>query len=68
MNERIRELAEQATQKYDRLGYEIPFSQPDLEVFAKLLIKECAEVANDNYDRGFWPVGGFIKTHFGVNE
>jgi hypothetical protein len=41
MNERIRELAEQATKKYDRLGNEIPFAQPDLEKFAELIVQEC---------------------------
>ena len=68
MNDRIRELAEQATQKYNRLGYEIPFAQPDLEVFAELIIRECATVADNNYDKGFCPVGGFIQKHFGVAE
>ena len=41
MNERIKELAEQATKKYDRLGNEIPFAQPDLENFAELIVREC---------------------------
>jgi len=40
MNERIRELAEQATKKYDRLGNEIPFAQPDLEKFAELIVRD----------------------------
>ena len=34
--------------------------------FANLIIKECAKIADDNYDKGFCPVGGFIKEHFGV--
>lgn len=41
MNPRIFELAEQATRKYDRLGFEIPFAQPNLEVFAELIVKKC---------------------------
>ena len=45
MSERIRELAEQATKKYDRLGNEIPFAQPDLEKFAELIVKECIDIA-----------------------
>jgi len=44
MNERIRQLAEQATKKYDRLGNEIPFAQPDLEKFAELIVEECVEL------------------------
>ena len=39
MDERIKELAEEATRKYDRLGGEIPFAQPDLEIFAALIIE-----------------------------
>jgi hypothetical protein len=73
MNERIKELAEQATKKYDRLGNEIPFAQPDLEKFAELIVEECGDVAY----RAFWAdpdnVRGVhiqekIKQHFGVEE
>ena len=44
MNHQIRILAEQATKKYDRLGNEIPFAQPDLEKFAELIVKECLAI------------------------
>ena len=40
MNKRIRELADEATRKYDRLGNDIPFAQPDLEKFAELIVRE----------------------------
>lgn len=33
-------------------------------VFAKLIIDECARVADENFNSGFCPVGGFIKEHF----
>ena len=36
------------------------------EKFAQLIVKECAKVANDNFDKGFCPVGEFITEHFGV--
>ena len=60
MNHQIRILAEQATKKYDRLGNEIPFAQPDLEKFAELIVRECASLV----------VGdpAFILEHFGVEE
>ena len=70
MNERIRELAEQSMLVYrdgDTLltGW---MSHIDLseyiEKFAELLIKECAEVAED-YDGAHY-VGTAIKQHFGV--
>lgn len=41
MTKRIQLLVEQATRKYDRLGNEIPFAQPDLELFAQLIVTEC---------------------------
>jgi hypothetical protein len=62
MNERIRELAEQAgfpewSQK--TIGFE-------LEKFAMLIIEKCGEIADDNFNKGFCPVGDYIKQHFGV--
>jgi len=47
VNTRFRELAQQATRKYDRLGNEIPFAQPDLELFAELIVRECAKIAEE---------------------
>lgn len=69
MNKRIRELAEQATRKYDRLGFEIPFAQPDLEVFAELIIQECLKMA-DEFELEVNRSGlvDRMKEHFGVEE
>jgi len=69
MNERIKELAEQATKKYDRLGNEIPFAQPDLEKFAKLIVRECIGIVKQrwiNPDEDV--IAEEIKKHFGVEE
>jgi hypothetical protein len=68
MNERIRELAEQATKKYDRLGNEIPFAQPDLEKFAELIIRECAQDFDNTYMRGGKTMGAYIREKFGVES
>jgi len=80
MNHQIRLLAEQATKKYDRLGNEIPFAQPDLEKFAELIVRECEKVAKDGpwyYDtpslRSGWQnpinhVCNVMREHFGVEE
>jgi hypothetical protein len=65
MNERIKELAEQATKKYDRLGNEIPFAQPDLEKFAQLIVFECVKIA---VFKGDATTGKAIKEHFGVEQ
>jgi hypothetical protein len=80
MNHQIRILAEQATKKYDRLGNEIPFAQPDLEKFAELIVRECAKVilakAADYPDTDEWhdwtngmdQAQADIVVHFGVEE
>jgi len=80
MNNRIKELAKQAGLKQTKWADEETDREPvriwqeslnnpgSLAVFAELIIRECAEVADNNYDRGFCPVGGFIKAHFGVDE
>jgi len=68
MNERIRELAEQAgwTEGY----YESddgPFIEPEFnkEKFAELIVKECADIATNRYQR-LMDGGKAIKQHFGV--
>jgi hypothetical protein len=65
MNHQIRILAEQATKKYDRLGNEIPFAQPDLEKFAELIVLKCAEIADTAEP---FLSSDLIKQHFGVEE
>jgi hypothetical protein len=65
MNHQIRLLAEQATKKYDRLGNEIPFAQPDLEKFAQLIVLKCAEIADTAEP---FLASDLIKQHFGVEE
>jgi len=78
MNHQIRLLAEQATKKYDRLGNEIPFAQPDLEKFALLIIRECARIAIEKQTKNDVfnivsenPAKDFayaLVEHFGVEE
>jgi hypothetical protein len=79
MNERIKELAEQAglTWRVQPLHYtntnnpiDFPVSaNRDLEKFAELIIKECAAEADKQtiYCRGI-PWGRWLKEHFGVKE
>lgn len=69
MNERIKELAEQATRKYDRLGFEIPFAQPDLEVFANLIVQECLQMADEfELDVNRSGLVDRMKEHFGLDK
>jgi hypothetical protein len=65
MNEKIREFAEQAYlyQEHDT------FLTAALENFAKLIVRECAEIANDHnseVEGVTLGVGRALKQHFGV--
>jgi len=71
MNERIKELAEQATstlsmnhEGYRGKGYIEQVEYFDKEKFAELIVRECAKVA----DKGWAAPGIQIKQHFGVEE
>ena len=67
MNERIRELAEQAGLRFTQLMSNpmvsvVDGKETDLEKFADLIVRECAEIcleANDHKN---------ILRHFGVEE
>jgi hypothetical protein len=70
MNERIQQLAEQAGLYDEKSPNEVPEFTVCFEKFAELLIKECAEIA-DNADatREKWQsIGKFVREHFGVQE
>jgi len=62
MNQRLKELAEQAGFYYtDKTGFITP-AGCDPAKFAELIVKECADIAN-----GGWAEPGHqIKQHFGV--
>ena len=70
MNERIKELAVASQLVYEEDGklistweHYVDLSE-ELEKFAELIIRACAEVAED-YDGAHY-VGTTIKQHFGV--
>ena len=80
MNERIQQLADQlgpiatignwgrvewTDNVYPQLGDQL-YAAIDLQKFAELIVKECAEVAED-YDGAHY-VGTAIKQHFGVEK
>ena len=74
MNERIFELAQQAgwTNAYTdpKDGFEPVFEGEDrnlacIEKFAELIVKECADIATNRYQR-LMDGGKAIKQHFGV--
>ena len=71
MNERIKQLAEQAGYHPDI--YEI--CKPGMEKFAELIVRECAKVSEDDITDGDAcctntadRIARQIKKHFGVEE
>jgi hypothetical protein len=68
MNERIQELAEQA-EKYadDNFKGENFWTQAYESKFAELIVRECADIA-DEYDGVGSTIVSRIKKHFGVEE
>jgi hypothetical protein len=71
MNERIRQLAEQADgvfiHKLITGAKQYTFLEKDLEKFAELIVGECVGIA-DEYDGVGSTIVSRIKEHFGVEE
>jgi hypothetical protein len=72
MNKRIKELAEQAVSfrlDPDSNCYEALIHPEDLEVFAELIVLECADIVeNQGAFLRFDNLAKKIKQHFGVKE
>jgi hypothetical protein len=65
MNERIKQLALQATECYSN-GQERTL---DKEKFAELIVLECATVIEQNLFQGIgWNTSRAVKRHFGMEE
>ena len=77
MNERIRQLAEQAGVKMNAYGRPIPASlASNFDEFAELIVRECANHCDllldhkisSEWSRGTHDCSRAIKKHFGVEE
>jgi len=81
MNERIRELAEQAGVNLSSFQFsgtptKYEVAESELEKFAELIVRECVAVVDDmadpeDSDPYFWTIQNAsqkIKQHFGVEE
>jgi hypothetical protein len=73
MNERIQELAEQATEYANEQNelHGVDYVMTFKEKFAELIVRECADYL-DNFNKaiiGDVGIAGFsLKKHFGVEE
>ena len=66
MNEKIRELAEQANWKFaDKVTGEFTDYDKRIQKFAELIVKECAQIARGNEDD---TTARQIESRFGVEE
>jgi len=74
MNQRIRELTEQAreyaTTRHRVSNIVLSINNDKFEQrFAELLVKEFAQLVEDNIDpQNAWITPGSVKQHFGVEE
>ena len=69
MNQRIRELAEQATSIVEMVGpqgYTSSYANFDREKFAELIVRECAGRVDWILAEGGGTQGDLIREHFGV--
>ena len=64
MNERIRELAEQAGYTKDMFGIG-HWDMPECQKFAELIVKECAKIADKAEP---YKATDLIREHFGIKE
>lgn len=68
MNERIKELAEQAGAHYLDVKNEAT-AMVNIEAFAELIVMECAGFVDGyNYDTGNEDTGDELRKHFGLKE
>jgi len=76
MNERIKELADEAGVKYSLWVGSKPatyMTYDELEKFAELIVEECLDIVNRHeysYHEAdpLWETAQLIKEHFGVAE
>ena len=69
MNEKIKELAEQAGSTHKQSLGVYQFYTDELEKFAELIVRECIGICNDTNDASYLNgviAGRKIKQHFGV--
>jgi hypothetical protein len=71
MNERIRELADEATSIVEMVGpqgYTSSYAKFDREKFAELIVRECAGRVDWILAEGGGTQGDLIREHFGVES
>ena len=70
MNERIKELAEQCTYRYEYSDGSGEYETFDKEKFAELIVRECSQYIEDKFDfcGDEIIIAEKLLEHFGVEE
>ena len=73
MNEKIKELAEQAGLRFTQLMSNpmvpvVDCKETDLEKFVQLIVEECAQEFDNTYMEGGKTMGAYLREKFGVEE
>jgi hypothetical protein len=68
MNERIKQLAEQAWLPIADYYVQAVIGPRDIQKFAELIVKECAEQVDWILAEGGKTQGDLLREHFGVEE
>ena len=68
MNERIGKLAEQAGSTHKQNLGVYQFYTDELEKFAELIVRECAQDFDNTYMSGGKTMGAYIREKFGVEK
>jgi hypothetical protein len=67
MNEKIKQLAEQAGSTHKQNLGVYQFYTDELEKFAELIVRECADISDASFHDGSAGYTAILK-HFGVEE
>ena len=68
MNERIKQLAEQATKYFPKTETSGEYWTFDKQKFAELIVRECAAQVDWILAEGGKTQGDLIREHFGIEE
>ena len=69
MNQRIKELAEQARQHFPKTETSGEFWVFDEQKFAKLIVEECTTVIDRNLFQNIgWNTSRAVRRHFGIDQ
>ena len=69
MNQRIKELAEQARQHFPKTETSGEFWVFDEQKFAELIVEECTTVIDRNLFQNIgWNTSRAVRRHFGIDQ